>query len=207
MSNSQASVVLKRELRKRLRAQLAALSADAITAESAAVCSAVMTDARWTSAKTVGLYASMAAELDTSLLLGDAFANGKRVFLPRVISKAKHDMRMLETRNLAELQSWTPNGWGIREPPLEGRADAPADAALDVLIVPGLAFDALGRRCGRGAGFYDSYLARYTAARGAPPHTIAPALAVQLVDVVPVSEFDVPIDRVFTVADVRSTPG
>lgn len=139
----------------------------------------------------------MPNEFDTSFLLTDAFRLKKRVFLPRVTSKALHEMVFLEVVSAAELASWTPNSWGIREPPLEpSRAQVPRDTALDVVVMPGLAFDVHGARCGQGMGFYDTFLAKYAASERPMPKLIALALSVQIVGCVPVTTHDWNVDEV-----------
>ena len=59
-------------------------------------------------------------------------------------------------------------------------------AILDLIIVPGVAFDRHGNRCGRGKGFYDRFLAKTQAT------TIAVCFDCQLVDELPVEPHDVP---------------
>jgi len=59
---------------------------------------------------------------------------------------------------------WPHNRWGIPEPPVSDDA-ADDDAAakpgdIDLLVVPGLAFDATSRRLGQGKGYYDRFIAR-----------------------------------------------
>jgi 5-formyltetrahydrofolate cyclo-ligase len=49
-----------------------------------------------------------------------------------------------------------PGAWGIPEP-REGLPEVPPDQ-VDIVFVPGSAFDEDGRRCGYGGGFYDNYL-------------------------------------------------
>lgn len=186
-----ATTVLKRELRTRIKNVLRTCPRHVIKEESARVCSMLMVDEVWKQAQTVALYASMDAEFDTCTLLQEAFVSGKRVFLPRVVDKKKRDMRMLETKH-GEINSWTPNNWGIREPPLDGRADAPRDVQLDLVVVPGVAFTVDGKRCGHGAGFYDTFLNRC----GSQTNTVALALGVQIIDEVPTGPWDVPIGKV-----------
>ncbi len=197
-----AIAVLKRELRTRVKNILTTYPRGTIKQESARVCSMLIIDQLWKQAQTVALYASMDAEFDTSTLLREAFVSGKRVFLPRVVNKKNRDMRMLETKD-GEMNTWPPNNWGIREPPMDGRADAPADVKLDLIVVPGVAFSIDGKRCGHGAGFYDTFLNRC----GPETKTVALALGVQIIDNVPTTEWDVPIDKVIFVRhDVGETP-
>lgn len=106
-------------------------------------------------------------------------------------------MVFLEVASEEELASWKPNGWGIREPPLEpNRAQAPRDVGLDVVVVPGVAFDVQGARCGQGMGFYDTFLAKYAASKRPMPRLVALALSVQIVGCVPVTEHDWNVDEV-----------
>jgi 5-formyltetrahydrofolate cyclo-ligase len=71
---------------------------------------------------------------------------------------------------------------------------------LDLVIVPGLAFDAQGGRLGFGGGYYDGALA---AARGAGrPALIGLAYDFQIVDACPVGPGDLPVDLVVTEARV-----
>lgn len=83
---------------------------------------------------------------------------------------------------------------GIREP-LEG-IPVPV-SEIDLVIVPGLAFDEQGNRLGRGRGFYDRFLS-HPDFRGLK---CALAFEEQIVAAIPVAPDDVPVDMVVT--DVR----
>jgi 5-formyltetrahydrofolate cyclo-ligase len=82
-----------------------------------------------------------------------AFRNpGLRVLVPRV----NEDMQSLSHYWLEEDTRLVPNAWGIPEP--VGALEASAEA-VDLVIVPLLAFDRQGQRVGYGKGFYDRFLA------------------------------------------------
>ena len=102
----------------------------------------------------------MPGEFDTRPLLEAAFADRKRVFLPRVEDVARRRMSVLEAFSLEDVDAFPRSNWGIPEPPRDGpdRADAAA-AGVDLVVVPGVAFDADRGRLGQGAGFYDTFLA------------------------------------------------
>lgn len=176
-----------------------AMSPSAVTQESEAVSQMVAKDAKYLSATTVALYSSMQNEFDTTALLQDAFAKNKRVFMPRVIDKERHEMKMLECFSTEEIKRWQQSSWGIHEPPLDGRAETPSTVELDVLIMPGVAFTLSGARCGQGMGFYDTFLANYARQTGKKPYLVAPVLSAQVVPDVPMSEHDQPVDRVVSV--------
>ena len=67
---------------------------------------------------------------------------------------------------------------------------------LDLIIVPGLAFTADGKRMGRGKGYYDTYLKRCLSSQNKPPVTVALAFSPQIVESVPTNEHDVNVDLV-----------
>jgi 5-formyltetrahydrofolate cyclo-ligase len=196
MTQVEAAAVLKRELRKRMRGVMRQISQDQIANESRVLTDKLKRAALYKRAENIALYASMGHEFDTRAIMQDAFDANKRVFIPRIVSKVSRAMAMLEVRSMAEFDEWIPNSWGIREPPLEaGRMDAPRDTALDLIIVPGVAFDMSGARCGYGMGFYDTFLSRYRGSRGTMPRLVAPVLRAQLVESVPMTDTDWRVDE------------
>ena len=97
------------------------------------------------------------------------------------------------------------NSMGIKEPSLTLRAETgrrctPND--IDLVIVPGLAFDTAGNRLGRGKGFYDRFLG------GLSPSTLTVALAFecQIFETVPTDARDKRVDLIVT-EDRIITPG
>ncbi|GAB0489120.1 hypothetical protein MMPV_000336 [Pyropia vietnamensis] len=113
------------------------------------------------------------------------------------------------TGGLAELNTWEVDRWGIRQPPIQGDPAGVRGSELDLVVVPGVAFDAAGRRLGHGKGYYDTWLAGVAAdVRRDPdgkrrmPVLIGLALSVQMVDEVPVDELDVLMDDVLCAATV-----
>lgn len=98
------------------------------------------------------LYAPLPTEPDIDLLWTLGAVADKQCAYPRIEGQAT---RPYYVRGLAELE---PTRWGLREPPpLAAREAEMRD--FNVILVPGLAFDARGGRLGRGGGFYDRLLA------------------------------------------------
>ncbi|MBI4227173.1 MAG: 5-formyltetrahydrofolate cyclo-ligase [Candidatus Omnitrophica bacterium] len=106
--------------------------------------------ARW-----VAFYLATDGEVETRAMIRQALADGKRVAAPIPVVAAR-------TIRLAELtgarRGLTRGPFGI-EQPHPGRARRVRPDALDLIVVPGVAFDRLGYRLGRGAGYYDRFLA------------------------------------------------
>lgn len=192
---SMGSKDAKSELRTVIRGRLKGLSADYLVAQSAAACERLMATEAWASARSIACYCSMSRELQTASLLSAAFASGKTVFLPRVESLAERHMVMLRAESMADIGRWPRSKWGIPEPP-GVRPDALDCGDLDLVVVPGLAFDEACRRLGQGAGFYDTWLA---ALPNPKPKLVALALDEQLFrgdGALPVDPHDVPLDAV-----------
>lgn len=199
MATQEATCVLKKELRKRIRDALRALPSTQRAAESVYLFNRLKAHQWYKGADAVALYTSMPTELNTYDMLRDVLASNKRLFLPRVIAKETREMAMLEVRSLAELDTFPRGAYSIPEPPMDGRPRAPHDVKLDLIVVPGVAFDLRGGRCGNGMGYYDVFLAHYQRNFSIPmPKLLAFGLSPQIVTHVPVDETDWLVDEVIT---------
>ena len=89
----------------------------------------------------------------------------------------------------------TETSFGAMEP-ADGRVLDPSE--VDLVIVPGVAFDRSGNRLGFGAGYYDRFLPR--TAEGTP--AVAIAFALQVVPEVPTGAMDRRVDAIVTEAEV-----
>jgi 5-formyltetrahydrofolate cyclo-ligase len=103
-------------------------------------------------ARTVMLFASFRSELDTAPIARWVLREGRVLCLPRVLGPR----RMAAFRVTDMAADLIPGKWGIPEP-RDGLPEVPPQA-LDLVFVPGSAFDEEGGRCGYGGGFYDNYL-------------------------------------------------
>jgi len=159
----------KQVLRKELRAKLAALDDEAILSASNAVAQQLFALPEYAQSKGVACFLSMPKEFNTRPILERLFQDGKRAYLPRVESVKEHTMSMLEASSLADVDAFPPGRWNIPEPARDGpeRVEALQDGSeIDLIVVPGLAFDERGGRLGQGAGFYDRYLAKIQEIKG-----------------------------------------
>jgi 5-formyltetrahydrofolate cyclo-ligase len=135
-------------------------------------------------------YSSFRSEPVTGPFLRTVLALGKVLLLPRVNRQA----RLLELYRVRDLDvELRPGVWGILEP--DPAVCAPARLEdVDLVLVPGVAFDARGGRVGYGGGYYD----RLLAACPHGPALVAAAFEVQIVETVPMGPTDRPMDRVVT---------
>lgn len=177
----------KAALRQQIRARLSGMTAEQRTADSSNARSLVERQTVWKQAQAVLFFAPLPGELDIWPLLDDALAAGKTVALPRFDAEASGYISC-RIQNLAgDLQT---GRYGVREaaghcPPIEL-------SRLDLILVPGVAFDLCGRRLGRGKGFYDQLLALV---RGT---TCGVAFDEQIVGEIPVEPHDVAVNCILT---------
>ena len=105
-------------------------------------------------AGTVMLYASMPEEIDLFPLMEKLISAGKRIALPEITGRGT-----MEARELAAMDALIDGAFDIPTPdPARGARILPEE--IDVVIVPGAAFDAGGGRLGLGGGYYDRFLPR-----------------------------------------------
>ena len=141
----------------------------------------------WEQARSILFFAPLADELDIWPLLECAHVAGKEVALPRFVPETGDYVAC----TLQDLQRDVRAGhFQIREP-VEHCAKLPLKR-LDLTLVPGVAFDLLGRRLGRGKGFYDRLLADVCG------KTCGVAFDVQIVRQIPVASHDVHVNRILT---------
>jgi 5-formyltetrahydrofolate cyclo-ligase len=115
-------------------------------------------------------------------------------------------MDMLSLSSLEDYRSLQPDSWGIPTIPKESvssRGDAlKEEGGLDLIVMPGVAFDESFKRCGHGKGYYDYYLTRYRQSRanGRMPVLVALALKEQMLgkDEVPTDQSDWFVDIIVT---------
>ncbi len=141
----------------------------------------------WSAARTVLLFAPLPDEPDTWPLLAVAIASGKLVGLPAFVAGTNgYTARQIldPTRDL------TTGQFGIREPAATC-PEVPLNR-LDLVLVPGIAFDTRGGRLGRGKGFYDRLLSAVNGTK------CGVAFDEQIVDAVPVGPMDVRLNCILT---------
>lgn len=142
----------KHQLRASMKLFLAALSPADRHARSMAACQFLLSTRQFKQAQLIMIYLSMPTEVETSPLALRAWQEGKAVAAPRVDWEGKR-MEPVEIRSLDVDMKIT--GPGVREP-VTGTVVPPG--VIDMIVVPGLAFDRHGHRVGRGRGFYDWFL-------------------------------------------------
>ena len=108
------------------------------------------------SAKTLLIYMSTPIEVDTKNIIINAWADGKKVAVPRCIDGT----RDMEFHYIESFDDVEPGSFSVLEP----KEDKPivTDFSGCLMIVPGMQFDMNGYRIGYGKGYYDRYMIKFT---------------------------------------------
>ncbi|KAL9619683.1 MAG: hypothetical protein Q9160_005703 [Pyrenula sp. 1 TL-2023] len=214
----------KQRLRKEIRQRLRSLNHDDISIQSKVIANKILQMPEYKDAARLSVYMSMPdGEVSTRDIVIDALSEKKKVFVPHIHGrKASSKIIMLALSSLEDFESLRADAWGIpslgaesvasRENALGGLGtverggivDA-GDFGLDMIVMPGMAFDTSKRRLGHGRGYYDRYLQEYhenlnrTGARSPMPHLVGLALREQIVPSghsIPTGDLDWTLDKI-----------
>ncbi len=186
----------KSELRAEYRARLKAIPAVRRSQLSAQAAALLATQRVWREAASALFYAPLPDEINLLPLLEQALTGGKAVALPGFVAETKV-YAAFQIKVLA--RDCAPGRFGVLEP----RPHCPAYPlnALDIALVPGVAFDAAGRRLGRGGGYYDRLLTQIIGAR------CGVAFDEQLAPLIPSEPHDIQLNYIVTPTRWLETQG
>jgi 5-formyltetrahydrofolate cyclo-ligase len=158
---------------------------------SRAICAAFMALPEYAAARTVMFYVDVRSEVRTRHSLPAALQTGKRIVLPYCVNNE------LELFHLTDMKELAVGMYKILEPrpELRGLPEKRVGVReLDLIMVPGVAFDRTGARMGHGFGYYDKLL------QHARPETPLVALAFegQLFPKIPTQDHDIFMDKIIT---------
>jgi 5-formyltetrahydrofolate cyclo-ligase len=177
----------KSVLREQIRTKFRTIPVSEREAKASQACSLLEQQSVWQNAQSILFFAPLPGEIDIWPLLQDSLAAKKTVALPRFDSVAQKYVACQIQNEAADLRL---GQFGIREPTTH--CVMSPIKPLDLILVPGVAFDLHGRRLGRGKGFYDRLLADM---RGT---TCGVAFDEQIVAEIPVEPHDVHLDYLLT---------
>ncbi|KAI0398587.1 nagb/rpia/CoA transferase-like protein [Xylariaceae sp. FL0594] len=188
--NSSSLRAAKTHLRSLMKHRLSQLSPESITSQSHAAFNALSHFKPYREARTVAVYLSMpGCEIQTDPIVRHALGCGKQVFVPYLhksgLPPGEGPVRLMDMVSLKSIQDYESlqrDKWGIpsvdsatvheRQRSIgELDGERSADVPLDLILLPGVAFDldpqtGAVRRLGHGKGFYDYFLHRYALATG-----------------------------------------
>jgi len=176
---------IKKKIREKIIAMRDTLSATEIHRWSEDIAVRLYSDYRFREAETIFIFVSFGSEVDTHGIISHLLSLGKCVCVPRIVKK--HHMSAVRIESLQDLEA---NRMGILEP-VNGTEVEPED--IDLVIVPGVAFDRRGYRIGYGGGYYDTFMSKIPGV-----DKIALAYDMQLIDRVENEVWDIRVDSLIT---------
>ena len=174
----------KKALRAEIKAKKRAMTEAQIAATSEELAQQLYAHPAYQNAKSIFGYLSYNQEVRTMPMLEQAQKDGKRVAVPKVIDDT---MIFIWLDDLSRVEL----GYCNIPEPMDNGPVAVYETAL--VLMPGLAFDPTGRRCGYGGGFYDRYLEEH------PDHpTLAMCYGFQMFDHLDTDPHDIPVNYVLS---------
>jgi len=172
----------KKELRRTIRERKRAMTEEEIVSRSQMLGLLFIQSEAYKNAKTIYGYLPYNQEVRTVPMLEKALRDGKKVAVPKCYGD---EMKFIYMEDLSKVEK----GYaGIPEPIADGPV---ADDKTALVLMPGLAFDSEGHRCGYGGGFYDKFLS----AEPDPP-TLALCYEFQMLPHLETEDHDIPVDYV-----------
>lgn len=163
------------------------MSAEEVRCKSRDICKNLIGSEFYKSAGTIMIYMPIMNEADTSEILADIFARGRRAVIPMVKDDNMYGIYVKKD------SGYRRGKFGILEAIEEEYAEK---TEIDAVIVPGIAFDRKGGRIGFGKGFYDRYLREMKAKK------IGLCYDFQLIDDVCAEENDINMDCIITEKEI-----
>ncbi len=175
----------KRQIRREIEAKRQALESQWQAVASSKIVEHFQMLEAFPPAETIALYKAIGGEVDLDVLFSICWKAGKRTCIPIFNTETK----IYEMAEVSAETQYSTGHYGIREP--LAPALLPMDQ-IDLIAVPGVAFDLAGNRLGRGGGYYDRLLDGFSGAAAAV------AFDFQILPKVPVEAHDKPVDQLVT---------
>ena len=172
---------MKKSLRKQVLQELKSLSKEEKQSINDWLTDQFFQHPFYKEAKTVATYLSFPHEFQTARLIEQAQKDRKTILIPKTYPHGKMDFVLYEPEKLER------NSFGLLEP--KGNFSIIEPSLIDLIHVPGLAFNPSRYRIGYGGGYYDRYLEHFLG------HTISTLYPCQIQDFQPDSH-DIPVEEV-----------
>ena len=143
-------------------------------------------------ARAILCYADFDGEVETRAILEEALAGRKKVFVPVVADRARRHLVVAQIKDLGKDLAHRGH-YGIPHP-LKLSSREISLKQLDLVILPGVAFDRSGRRLGRGGGYFDRFLPKVPVR----VPRVGLAFKFQVVKQLPSEAHDQPVSKVLT---------
>lgn len=192
---------LKREIRREILRKRDSLSLEERLEQSRLICNNLLNLEEFRQAKVIHFFLSTKSEVITEEAIRKALSTGKEVVVP-VIDRSHRHISLSKIEDYDKELTITTHG--ILEPRPELYRPVPL-RDVELMVLPGVAFDTKGHRLGYGAGYYDRLLKD----EEDRPLLMALAFEIQIVDEIPAVNHDVKVDKIITekrIMEVEKVP-
>lgn len=176
---------MKDEIRKQNKALRRAMTEQQVSAKSHAAATAFVASDIYAGCGRLMLYMPLKNETDTSEIAKSAFGDGKKIIYP-VTDEVSGEITPFYADENTEFAK---GAFSVSEP---RQTDEATPREIDVIVVPGIAFDRAGRRVGFGKGCYDRFLAQTDGVK------VGLCYDFQICDEIPPEAHDVSMDYLLT---------
>jgi len=180
----------KEEIRRRILKRRLSLSKGDIRNKSQQVFLRLTETVEYKDSQNIMFYVATRSEVQTEEMIKTSIKMGKIIFVPIILTECTN----LAPSKIFDFDNELEKGKkGILEPKREHyRLFPPED--MDLIIIPGVAFDLSGNRIGRGFGYYDNFLRKVCSSA----KIIALAFEMQIVKKIPNDKNDIPVHKIIT---------
>ena len=147
---------------------------------------------QYKAANTVLIYVSTAIEIDTKLIIENAWSDGKKVAVPRCIPGSRN----MEFHYIESFDDLSPGTFSVLEP--NENSMIVSDFTGCLMILPAITVDYDGYRLGYGKGYYDRYMSRFSGP------SVVLCYSCELVGKLYRGRFDAPASAIITEKKIKS---
>ncbi len=183
-------MITKNEIRKINKIKRAEMDIAEVEKKSSAAAAIFVASEVYQKAGQIMLYMPLGNEMDTTDIIKAAFGDGKQLAFPVMDEKTE---RIVPVYALEDTD-FKKGMFSVMEPYGTSVADL---LQIDVILVPGVAFDKKGARIGFGKGCYDAFLKKCNAAK------IGVCYDFQICDKIPAEEHDIKMDFLLTESGLK----
>jgi len=180
----------KEEIRRKILKERLSLSSEDIRDKSRQVFLNLAETVEYINSQNIMFYVATRSEVQTEEMIKMSIKMDKNVLVPIILPECLN----LAPSKILDFDTELEKGKkGILEPKKEYyRLFPPED--IDLIIIPGVAFDLSGNRIGRGFGYYDNFLRKVRSSA----KIVALAFEMQIVKKIPNDKNDIPVHKIIT---------
>ncbi|RKP20754.1 5-formyltetrahydrofolate cyclo-ligase [Rozella allomycis CSF55] len=189
--------VAKKELRDTMKRLLYQMKDEDRHFQSLKVQNHLVNSKIYQKARTISTFLSLPHEINTYSILENIFLSNKTCMIPFIYEKRLH---MVQLNSMEEYEALSRDRFGIKSFEVNEALQkiTAFNHCIDLVLVPGLAFDTSKHRLGYGMGYYDRFLGQKKDITTTSQILVALCFDSQIIENVPTESHDVKLDHIIT---------